>query len=214
MQISRTTRRIATVGAFAVPLAFAATGLANAGESHHGGGHCGGQFASQDGGLLGLDADVSPALNVGGLLNSGPVSQKTVQLDESNSGIVQSGGGHSSGGFDAFQVDDLVNGTIGVNPAVNIGGVLNSGPVHQSTVQVDRSNSGIVQDGSGHGGGHGGGHGWWHGGGTSFAGQNGGLLGLDLDVSPAINLGGILSGGAVSQSTVQQDSSNSGILQG
>ncbi|WP_214364509.1 hypothetical protein [Pseudonocardia sp. H11422] len=203
--MSTTARRVVAVSAMSVPLAFAATGFAHAGDGGPGKTeqprHCsGGSAAVQDGGLLGLGADVSPALNVGGLLNSGPVTQQSAQVDQSNSGIVQQGGG-CGGGSEAFQAGDLVDAALEVSPALNIGGIGNSGPVNQSTVQVDRSNSGIVQQGGGHGG---------HGG---FAAQDGGLLGLDLDLSPTINLGGILSSGAVNQSSVHHDGSNSGISQ-
>ncbi|NMH96268.1 hypothetical protein [Pseudonocardia acidicola] len=195
--MSTTARRVAAVSAMTVPLAFVATGLANAGESHGHGGHCSGPVAAQGGGLVGLDAGVSPALNLGGVLNGGPVSQQAVQVDQSNSGVQQEGG---CGGAEAFQAAHLVDGVLKVNPALNVGGIGNGGPVSQSAVQVDRSNSGVQQLGGGHG----------HGG---FASQERGLLGLGLEVSPSINLGGILSGGPVAQSGVQSDAGNSGIVQ-
>jgi hypothetical protein len=203
MQMRTTVRRTATVGALAVPFALAASGMAFAGEAgghghgHDGGHDCGaGPVATQDGGLLGLDGDVSPGLNVGGVLGNGPTTQQVVQADQANSGIVQSGGGCTEPGV-AFQGKDLVDAALDVSPGVNVGGV-GGGPVSQSISQVDRSNSGILQDGPGAGG---------------FAAQRGGLLGLDLDVSPAINIGGILSG-PTQQSIAQADASNSGIVQG
>ncbi|GAA4687046.1 hypothetical protein GCM10023215_23310 [Pseudonocardia yuanmonensis] len=183
MQMRTAARRAATVGALAVPLALAASGMAFAGGSGghgHGHGHdCdgAGPVATQDGGLLGLDADFSPGLNVGGVLGNGPTVQPVLQADLSNSGIVQSGGGCTEPGV-ALQSQDLVNTPLDVSPGVNVGGI-GGGPVSQSISQVDRSDSGTLQDGPGAGG---------------FASQQGGLLGLDLDVSPAINLGGILSG--------------------
>jgi hypothetical protein len=174
-----TVRRTATVGALAVPFALAASGMAFAGESGgHRHGHDwdgAGAVATQDGGLLGLDGDVNPGLNVGGVLGDGPTAQQVVQADQANSGIVQPGGGCTNPGA-AFQSKDLVDAALDVTPGVNIGGI-GGGPVSQSISQVDRSTSGILQDGSGAGG---------------FASQQGGLLGLDLDVSPAINIGGIL----------------------
>ncbi|GAA2867265.1 hypothetical protein GCM10010472_25770 [Pseudonocardia halophobica] len=211
MQMRTTVRRTATVGALALPFALAASGMAFAGESGghgHGHGHdCdgAGPVATQDGGLLGLDGGVNPGLNVGGVLGNGPTTQQVVQADQANSGIVQSGGGCTNPGAEsmvgyagsAFQSRDLVDAALDVSPGVNVGGI-GGGPVSQSISQVDRSNSGILQDGPGAGG---------------FASQQGGLLGLDLDVSPAINIGGILSG-STQQSIAQADASNSGIVQG
>lgn len=196
--MTSTMRRVAMVGAMAIPLAFAATGLANAGDK---GGHCGGgHSAVQGGGLLDLGLDVSPATNIGGILNSGPVVQQNSQVDQSNSGIIQSGGG-CGGGFDAFQAGDLVKGALSLSPATNIGGIGSSGPVHQTNIQVDNSNSGIVQD-----------RGGW-GGGAHRAVQGGDLIGLHADVSPATNIGGILSGGPVAQGNSQVAGGNSGIVQ-
>lgn len=199
----RTARRIATVGALSVPLVIGSAGMAFAGGYGDGGQDkdrdCGPSSASQEGGLLGLDAAVDPALNVGGVLNEGPVSQHTKKLDASNSGIVQSG----CGAGEAVQVDDLVGLGLDVSPSANIGGIGNSGPVEQSTVDVDESNSGVLQSGSGEGG-HGGGH----------ASQKGGLIDIDAAVNPSLNIGGILSSGAVSQSTTSVDQGNSGIVQG
>jgi len=91
MQVRTMARRVATVGAVGLPLALAATGMASASEDHSGqGGHCTGGVATQDGGLLGLDAAVNPAVTVGSVLG-GPTSQQVLQADRSNSGIVQSG---------------------------------------------------------------------------------------------------------------------------
>lgn len=200
----RTARRIATVGALTVPLALGSAGMALAGDYHDSGkGHdkkrdCAPSFASQEGGLLGLDAAVDPALNIGGIANSGPVSQHIAAVDESNSGIVQSG----CGAGHAVQVDDLVGLGLDVSPSVNLGGILNSGAVEQSTTTVDRSNSGVLQSGSGHGPGGG------------YASQKGGLIGIDATVNPSINIGGLLSSGPVSQSTTTVDQGNSGIVQG
>ncbi|MCE0768016.1 hypothetical protein LWC35_34720 [Pseudonocardia kujensis] len=198
MQLRTTTRRTATVGVLAVPLALAASGMAFAGESGGHGHDCdgAGPVAAQDGGLLGLDGDADPGLNVGGVLGNGPTAQQVVQADQANSGIVQAGGGCTEPGM-AFRSKDLVDAALDVSPGVNVGGI-GAGPVRQSISQVDRSNSGILQDGPRAGG---------------FAAQRGGLLGLDLDVSPAINIGGILSG-STQQSIAQADTSNSGIVQG
>lgn len=195
--------RVAAVGAISVPLALAGTGFAFAGDSGHGGGHkdkdCGTAVAHQKGGLLGLDAAVDPALNLGGIANSGPVSQDVTTVDGSNSGIAQSGCGDA----EAVQVDDLVGLGLDVSPSANIGGILSSGAVEQSTTTVDESHSGISQAGGGNGtDGH------------AIASQKGGLLDLDATVSPQINIGGLLSGGPVSQSTTSVDRSNSGIVQG
>ncbi|MEJ8280486.1 hypothetical protein [Pseudonocardia spirodelae] len=143
----RTARRIAAVGALTLPLALGSAGLAFAGDYGDGDGHhgkdrdCAPSVASQKGGLLGLDAAVAPQLNVGGILNQGPVSQQSASVDRSNSGIVQSG----CGAGQAVQVDDLVGLGLDVSPSVNIGGLLSGGPVSQSTTTVDESNSGIVQ---------------------------------------------------------------------
>lgn len=197
----RTMRRVATVGALTVPLALGSAGLAFAGDYGDGGGKdrdCGPSHASQKGGLLGLDAAVDPALNIGGIANDGPVSQHSTTVDGSNSGIVQSG----CGAGEAVQVDDLVGLGLDVSPSANVGGILNSGAVEQSTTDVDESNSGILQSGGKHG--HGGGH----------ASQKGGLIDVDASVSPALNIGGLLSSGPVSQSTTTVDASNSGIVQG
>ncbi|MEV1293279.1 hypothetical protein [Pseudonocardia sp. NPDC049635] len=200
----RTARRIATVGALTVPLALGSAGMAFAGDYHGGGkGHdndrdCAPSFASQKGGLIGLDAAVDPGLNIGGIANSGPVSQYTAAIDESNSGIVQSG----CGAGEAVQVDDLVGLGLDVSPSLNVGGILNSGAVEQATTDIDRSNSGVLQSGSGYGPGGG------------YASQKGGLIGIDATVNPSINIGGLLSGGPVSQSSTTVDQSNSGIVQG
>ncbi|MEQ3551592.1 hypothetical protein WIS52_14045 [Pseudonocardia nematodicida] len=198
----RTIRRIAGAGALSVPLALGSAGLAFAGDHGHDAGKhqkdCGTAVAQQKGGLLGLDAAVDPALNIGGIANSGPVAQHVTDVDRSNSGIVQSG----CAAGEAVQVADLVGLGLDVSPSANVGGILNSGPVEQSTTVVDDSNSGVLQSG---GGTHGGGHA------TS---QAGGLLGLDVAVNPSVNLGGLLSSGPVSQSTTTVDQSNSGIIQG
>ncbi|OZM77639.1 hypothetical protein [Pseudonocardia sp. MH-G8] len=45
------------------------------------------------------------------------------------------------------------------------------------------------------------------------AAQDGGLADLGIESSPALNLGGILSGGPVAQHNSRSDASNSGILQ-
>jgi hypothetical protein len=198
MQVRTTARRLATVGALGVPLAFAATGLASATEPGHASGECGGAVASQEGGLVGVDGGVDPALNLGSVLGNGPTSQSIVRSDQSNSGIVQSGGGCTNHDLDptpvAFQSADAVRAALDVSPALNVGGI-GGGPVDQTIVREDASNRGILQSGGG------------------FASQQGGLLGLNLDVSPAINLGGILSG-PTQQSIAHVDRSNSGIVQG
>lgn len=196
--------RIAAVGAISVPLALAGSGFAFAGDYGDGGGHqhkdkdCGTAVAHQKGGLLGLDAAVDPALNLGGIANSGPVSQDVTTVDASNSGIAQSGCGDA----EAVQIDDLVGLGLDVSPSANIGGILNSGAVEQSTTTVDESNSGIAQSGGGH-----------RTDGHAIASQKGGLLDLDATINPQINIGGLLSSGPVSQSTTSVDRSNSGIVQ-
>lgn len=200
----RTARRLATVGALTVPLALGSAGMAFAGDYGDGGQDkdrdCSPSSASQEGGLLGADASVDPSLNVGGVLNDGPVSQQTKKVDASNSGIAQSG----CGAGEAVQVDDLVGLGLDVSPSANIGGIGNSGPVEQSTVDVDESNSGVLQSGSDEGGKGGGGS----------ASQKGGLIDVDAAVNPSLNIGGILSSGSVSQSNTTADQSNSGIVQG
>lgn len=203
-------RRIAAAGALAVPMTVAGAGFAFAGGTGDGGhdkgdkgGDCGTSVAQQKGGLLGLDAAVDPALNLGGIGNDGPVSQQSTKLDKSNSGITQSGCGDA----EAVQVDDLAGLGLDVSPSANVGGILNSGPVEQSTTDVDQSNSGITQDGSGKGSGKGTD-------GDAIASQKGGLLDVDAEVSPQINIGGLLSSGPVSQDTTSVDKSNSGVVQG
>ncbi|ALE74967.1 hypothetical protein AD006_01410 [Pseudonocardia sp. EC080610-09] len=198
--------RVATVGALTVPLALGSAGMAFAGD-YGDGGHgkdgkdrdCSPSHASQKGGLLGLDAAVDPALNLGGIANDGPVSQQSTKVDRSNSGIAQSG----CGAGDAVQVDDLVGLGLDVSPSANVGGILSSGAVEQSTTDVDESNSGILQSGSGK-----------HGQGGGHASQKGGLIDVDASVNPTLNIGGLLSSGPVSQSSTTVDSSNSGIVQG
>jgi hypothetical protein len=233
MAISRTFRRAAAVGAMAVPLAFVAGGIASAGESHdydHDNGNsrqgddCGDATAVQKGGLIDLGIDISPLINAGGILNSGPVYQSNYTVDQSNSGIQQA----DCAAGDAFQLGDVVGAALDVSPNANVGGILNSGQVYQSNYTVDQSNSGVQQaggsghGGSGHGSGYGGHGGSGHGGSgtsgpTAVQGGGGGLLGsllsLDLKVSPGLNLGGILSGGSVAQGNTQWDASNSGIQQ-
>lgn len=146
---------------------------------------------------------MNPALNLGGIGNDGPVSQQSTKVDKSNSGITQSGCGDS----EAVQVDDLAGLGLDVSPSANVGGILNSGPVEQSTTDVDQSNSGVTQDGSGKGSGKGTD-------GDAIASQKGGLLDVDAEVSPQINIGGLLSSGPVSQDTTSADQSNSGVVQG
>lgn len=86
------------------------------------------------------------------------------------------------------------------NPAVNVGGVGNSGDVRQVAVSENAANSGVAQHGSGRGGGQ-------------YAVQGGGLLGLDLQLAPAVTIGGILNSGDVRQTAVTENSTNSGVAQ-
>jgi hypothetical protein len=139
--LAATVRRAVAVGALALPLSFAAAGIANAGEHerHH---DCDGHSAAQDGGLADLGIESNPALNLGGILNDGPVAQQNSRSDSSNSGILQSG----CGDHEAFQTDDLVDGTLEANPQLNLGGILSGGAVQQGNADHDSSNSGIVQD--------------------------------------------------------------------
>jgi len=175
------------------------------GHGHgHGHGHGGSQKAVQGGDLVGALAQVDPALNVGGILNSGPVSQTAYSASSANSGVQQHGG-PGSGGQESFQAGDLVDGLVQVNPAVNVGGIGNSGPVTQTAYSAGSANSGVQQSG-GHGGGHG--HGP-----SQKAARGGSLLGLNLQVNPTINIGGILSSGSVTQNATSTGSSNSGVQQ-
>ncbi|GAA4557969.1 hypothetical protein [Pseudonocardia xishanensis] len=178
---------------------------ANSGVQQHGGhGHRGGrQTAVQGGDVVGVLAQVNPALNVGGILTSGPVTQTAYSANHANSGIEQHDG-PGSGGQESFQAGDLVGGLIQVDPAVNVGGIGNSGPVTQTAYTDGSANSGVQQSG-GHGHGHDG---------SQRAVRGGSLLGLNLQVSPAVNIGGILSSGPVTQNATATGSSNSGLLQG
>ncbi|MCE3556366.1 hypothetical protein LWC33_33605 [Pseudonocardia sp. RS11V-5] len=208
------------------------SGGGHSGGGHSGGGHSGGghgghgsdggrQIAYQGGSLVGALAQVNPALNIGGILNSGDVHQVAGSANSANSGIEQSRGwgGPGSGGQQSFQAGDVVSALLQVDPAVNVGGILNSGDVRQTAVTGNSANSGIVQDG-GHGGGHGGGQDGGHGGGHGssrsggqHAAQGGDLIGLDLQLNPAVNIGGILNSGDVRQTAVTENSANSGISQ-
>jgi hypothetical protein len=202
-------------------------------DGHDGGGHGGpgsggsdrgGQVASQGGSLVDALAQVDPALNVGGILNSGDVHQTARTANSANSGIVQSRG-PGSGGQHSFQAGDVVSALLQVDPAVNVGGIGNSGDVRQVAVAGNSANSGIAQSG-GRSGGHEGGHGRDHGGrghdhggghgssrGGQYAAQGGDLIGLDLQLAPALNLGGILNSGDVHQTAASKNTSNSGISQ-
>ncbi|MCF7553366.1 hypothetical protein [Pseudonocardia sp. WMMC193] len=193
---------------------------ANSGVQQSGGHGSGRRTAVQGGDLVGALLQVNPAANVGGIGNSGPVHQNAYSASSANSGVQQSGGsghghgghgGHdASGGQESFQAGDLVSGLVQVNPAVNAGGILNSGDVTQTAYSNSSANSGVQQSGSG---GHGGGHGGGHRGGSQKAAQGGSLLGLNLQVNPTVNIGGILSSGDVHQSAASTGSSNSGVQQ-
>lgn len=262
--MSRFTRtaRIVAVSALGVPLTLAGTGVAQAGEYHHDSGP-GRQTAVQGGSLLGLLGQVNPALNVGGILSKGSVNQKAYSASSANSGVQQSGG-HGSGRQTAVQGGDLVGGLLQVNPAANVGGIGNSGWVHQNAYSASSANSGVQQSGgSGHGHGHDSSGGQesfqagdlvsglvqlnpavnaggilnsgdvtqtaysdssansgvqqsgsgGHGGGSQKAAQGGSLLGLNLQINPTVNIGGILSSGDVHQSAAATGSSNSGVQQ-
>ncbi|MCE0765660.1 hypothetical protein LWC35_22535 [Pseudonocardia kujensis] len=185
---------------------------------HHDGGHGGpghggagraGQVAYQGGSLVGALAQVNPALNLGGILSSGDVRQVAGSANSANSGIEQSRGwgGPGSGGQQSFRAGDVVGALIQVDPAVNVGGILNSGDVRQTAVTENSANSGTVQNG-----GHGGGHGSSRSGGQ-YAARGGDLIGLDLQLDPSVNVGGILSSGDVRQTAVTQNGANSGIAQ-
>jgi hypothetical protein len=82
-----------------------------------------------------------------------------------------------------------------VDPTLNVGSIL-GGPTSQQVFEADQSNSGILQSGEC--------------GASAF--QAADLVGVALDVSPTINLGGLL-GGATQQSVSSVDSSNSGVVQ-
>ncbi|WP_214366490.1 hypothetical protein [Pseudonocardia sp. H11422] len=188
--------------------------------------NCGGdQEAFQASDLVAGLLQVNPAANVGGIANFAPVEQNAVATGDANSGIQQGGydddrhhGGHKDGGKDrgkdrghhhgggdqtAVQGGDLIGVTGQVNPALNVGGIANFAPVEQNAVATGDANSGIQQ-----GGDHGG-HGDDQ---TAF--QGGSLLGLDLQVNPAANVGGILNFAPVEQNALAGGSSNSGIQQG
>lgn len=95
----------------------------------------------------------------------------------------------------ASQQGGLADLDAAVDPTLNVGSIL-GGSTSQQVFEADRSQSGILQSGAC--------------GGSAF--QTADLVGVALDVSPTINLGGLL-GGATQQSVSSLDSSNSGIVQ-
>ncbi|WP_147201094.1 hypothetical protein [Pseudonocardia asaccharolytica] len=210
--MSKTARRVVAASALALPLAMAGPGLASAGTGHDDHGHrghgCGGdQTAVQGGSLIDLLAQVNPAANVGGILSFAPVEQNAVAGSDANSGIQQFGG-PCGGGQESFQAGDLVAGLLQVNPAANVGGIANFAPVEQNAVADSDANSGIQQFGGNSGSHHG-----HHHGGDQTAVQGGDLLGLDLQVNPALNVGGIANFAPVEQNTAANGTQNSGIQQ-
>ncbi|MFC5996388.1 hypothetical protein ACFQE5_19470 [Pseudonocardia hispaniensis] len=209
--MSKTARRVVAASALALPIAVAAPGLASAGTGHDDHGHrghghrChgGDQTAVQGGSLIDLLAQVNPAANVGGILSFAPVEQNAVADSDANSGIQQFGG-TCGGGQESFQAGDLVSGLLQVNPAANVGGIANFAPVEQNAVADSDANSGIQQFG---------GNGGHHHGGDQTAVQGGDLIGLDLQVNPALNVGGIANFAPVEQNATASGSQNSGIQQ-
>ncbi|MHA6796312.1 hypothetical protein ACVGVM_22775 [Pseudonocardia bannensis] len=189
---------------------------ANSGIQQLGGNCGGGQEAFQAGDLVAGLIQVNPATNVGGIANFAPVEQNAEADSDANSGIQQDGGyyggkgGHKGGGHhgggdqDAFQGGSLVDVNGQVNPATNVGGIANFAPVEQNAEADSDANSGIQQDSGRH-----------HlRGGDQDAFQGGSLIGLDLQVNPATNVGGILNFAPVEQDAEADSSSNSGIQQG
>jgi hypothetical protein len=202
-------RRVA-VGALGVPLTLGVTGVAEATAPA--------QSAVQGGRLADVLGQVDPTLNVGGIL-SGPVKQTATSTNSATSGIVQqqsssssssssSHGHHCSAGHDlsggqrSFQAGELVGALVQVNPTANVGGIA-SGPVDQRASATNVATSGIAQQESG--GSHSEGP-------SQRAAQGARLLGLNLQVNPTLNVGGILSG-PVSQQADATNIATSGIYQ-
>jgi len=200
-------RRVA-VGALGVPLTLGVTGVAEATAPA--------QSAVQGGRLADVLGQVDPTLNVGGIL-SGPVKQTATSTNSATSGIVQqqsssssssSHGHHCSAGHDlsggqrSFQAGELVGALVQVNPTANVGGIA-SGPVDQRASATNVATSGIAQQESG--GSH-------SEGASQRAAQGARLLGLNLQVNPTLNVGGILSG-PVSQQADATNIATSGIYQ-
>jgi hypothetical protein len=202
-------RRVA-VGALGVPLTLGVTGVAEATAPA--------QSAVQGGRLADVLGQVDPTLNVGGIL-SGPVKQTATSTNSATSGIVQqqsssssssssSHGHHCSAGHDlsggqrSFQAGELVGALVQVNPTANVGGIA-SGPVDQRASGTNVATSGIAQQESG--GSH-------SEGASQRAAQGARLLGLNLQVNPTLNVGGILSG-PVSQQADATNIATSGIYQ-
>ncbi|NMI01966.1 hypothetical protein, partial [Pseudonocardia acidicola] len=112
---------------------------------HHRGGD---QHAFQGGSLIGVNAQVNPATNVGGIANFAPVHQNANADSSQNTGIQQFGGngGHHRGGDQhAFQGGSLIGVNAQVNPATNVGGIANFAPVHQNADAGGSQNSGVQQ---------------------------------------------------------------------
>ncbi|GAY08230.1 hypothetical protein [Pseudonocardia sp. N23] len=260
MQITKTARRAAVGAVIALPLVLGVPGVAFAGDSgghgghgnggghnggghgghdggghggHDGGGHDGGgngggrgddcdgsQTAAQGGGLADVTAAVNPALNVGNILNLfGTQAQNAQANNNTNSGIQQFGCG--DGGQGAFQAGDVVSALVGVNPAANVGNIGNVGGTQiQNAEATNNTNSGVQQVASGRhqsgdddrrGGRH---HRGGNDGGDQTAVQGPKLIGIDADISPALNVGNILNlGGTQLQNANAANNSNSGVQQ-
>lgn len=234
MQLSKTARRVVAGAVLAVPMAVAAPGLALAGNGSDGGhghgghghgghghgghghgghghgGGCGGadQTAFQGGSLVDLVAGVNPATNIGGILNLAPNNQRAVTANNTNGGIQQSALGCGADQR-AFQAGDLVSGVLGVSPATNVGGIASLAPNNQDAVSANNTNGGIQQLGGRHESGR------HHRGGDAdqTAVQGGSLIGITGEVSPATNIGGIGNLAPNNQRAVTANNTNSGVQQ-
>ena len=224
MQLSKSARRVVAGAVLALPLAVAVPGFAFAGGGHDGGGHDGGnhgggnhsgghgdcrdgadQTAIQGGSLADVVAGVNPATNVGGILNLAPNKQNAVTANNTNGGIQQSALGCGADQR-AFQAGDLVGAVLGVSPATNVGGIASLAPNNQNAVTANNTNGGVQQ--SAEGGRH-------HGGGDAdqTAVQGGSLIGITGDVSPATNIGGIANLAPNNQNAGTANNTNSGVQQ-
>lgn len=201
MQITKTARRAAVGAVVALPLVLGVPGVAFAGDNGgHGGSHNGGHNGGGHGG--GHNGGGHGGGHNGGGHNGGGHG--------GHEGGGNGGGGHNGGGRDndcdtsqtAFQGGSLADVTAAVNPALNVGNILNVfGTQAQNAQSTNNTNSGIQQFGCGDGRGQG-------------AFQAGDLVSALVGVNPAANVGNIGNvGGTQIQNADAQNNSNSGIQQ-
>ncbi|MGD9988751.1 hypothetical protein [Pseudonocardia sp.] len=197
MQITKTARRAAVGAVVALPLVLGVPGVAFAGGNGHGGGHSGGY---NGGGHGGGGHGHGGGHNGGGHNGGGHGGHE--------------GGGHGGGGNGggrdndcdtsqtAAQGGSLADVTAAVNPALNVGNILNLfGTQAQNAVADNNTNSGIQQFGCGDGRGQG-------------AFQAGDLVSALVGVNPAANVGNIGNvGGTQIQNAEADNNTNSGIQQ-